>query len=127
MLIRELREVSFDDVNAPLHILFQFVHPKSADFPSQRSQLMISPMVVDFSMTIHVLMKLPTVNFEVKFYAAHSEQCKVKPPACDVVLRLGIKTAGTQGMINDAFPFAVEYRLTAALSRLGGARSKGCE
>ena len=127
MLIRELREVSFDDVNAPLHVLFQFVHPKPADFPSKCSQLMVTPVVVDLAMAIHVLMKLPTVHLEVEFCAASPEQCKIKAPTCDVVLRLGVKTAGTQSMINDPLPFAVEYRLPAALSRLGGARSKGCE
>ena len=127
MLIRELREVSFDDVNATLHVLFQFVHPKPANFPSKCSQLMIAPVVVDLAMAIHVLMKLPTVHLEVEFCAASPEQCKIKAPTCDVVLRLGIKTAGTQGVINDAFPFAVEYRFPAAVPRLCGARSEGCE
>jgi len=99
MLIRELREVSFDDVNAPLHVPFQFVHPKPADLPSKCSQLMVAPMVVDLAHTVHVLMKLPTVHFEVQFCAPGSEQCKIKASACNVILWLGVETAGAQGMI----------------------------
>ena len=127
MLIRELREVSFDDVNAALHVLFQIVHPESANFPAICSQLMIAPVVVDLTMTIHVLMKLPTIDLQVEFCAASAEQCKIKAPACYVVLRLRIEAAGTQGMKNDAFPLAVEYRLPAALSRLGRSCRKGSE
>ena len=88
---------------------------------------MIAPVVVDLTMTIHVLMKLPTIDLQVEFCAASAEQCKIKAPACYVVLRLRIEAAGTQGMKNDAFPLAVEYRLPAALSRLGRSCRKGSE
>jgi hypothetical protein len=69
LLFAGLSEFPFDPVKASLHVACQFVHPEADNFPSGASQLSVAVVVIEFSVSVGILVPLPTIHFDVEVHS----------------------------------------------------------
>ena len=79
-------EVSFDGVNAFLHVSGEFVHPEAADPPAACDQLPIAQAVSELAVAIHIGMPATAIYFDIQPLPLGLD-CEIERAAAHGILR----------------------------------------